>query len=111
MLHLGTLYECETWQRESNDQVSICLQVLRLSQVTLGRISTGHVVNLTSNDVQRFDWAFARLHFLWISPLHLSLFTYLLYQEVGWPAFPAAGLVILQAPLQILLATVFGRMR
>ena len=31
------------------------LQVLTLSQVTIGQISIGHVVNLASNDVQRFD--------------------------------------------------------
>ena len=86
-------------------------QVLRLSQVTLGKISTGHVVNLTSNDVQRFDFAFLLLNFLWISPLHLALFTYLVYQEVGWPAFPATAFVVLQVPLQILMAHIFGRLR
>ena len=31
------------------------LQVTSLSQVTIGRISIGHIVNLASNDVQRFD--------------------------------------------------------
>lgn len=31
------------------------VQVLTLSQVTIGRISIGHIVNLASNDVQRFD--------------------------------------------------------
>ena len=30
-------------------------QLLKLSQVTLGQTSIGHVVNLASNDVQRFD--------------------------------------------------------
>ena len=110
-VHICHLPESEGLNTFRYRFMGACLQVLRLSQVTLGRISTGHVVNLTSNDVQRFDLAFMRLHFLWISPLLLTLFTYLVYQEVGWPAFPAAGLVILQVPLQILLASVFGRMR
>ena len=30
-------------------------QVLRLSHTTIGKLSSGHIVNLTSNDVQRFD--------------------------------------------------------
>ena len=34
----------------------ICLfQVLKLSQVTIGKLSIGHIINLASNDVQRFD--------------------------------------------------------
>lgn len=82
-----------------------------MSQVTLGKVSTGHVINLASNDVQRFDLAFLFLHFLWISPLHLAVFTYLVYQEVGWPAFLATAFVILQVPLQICLARLFGKLR
>ena len=31
------------------------LQILVLSQVTIGQVSIGHVINLASNDVQRFD--------------------------------------------------------
>ena len=30
-------------------------QILSLSQVTIGKLSIGHIVNLASNDVQRFD--------------------------------------------------------
>ena len=32
-----------------------CMQILKLSQVTIGKLSAGHIVNLASNDVQRFD--------------------------------------------------------
>lgn len=35
--------------------VGCYLQVTRLSQVTIGKLSIGHIVNLSSNDVQRFD--------------------------------------------------------
>ena len=31
------------------------LQVLTLSQTTVGQLTIGHVVNLASNDVHRFD--------------------------------------------------------
>ena len=32
-----------------------CIQVLKLSYSTIGQLSIGHVVNLASNDVHRFD--------------------------------------------------------
>jgi ATP-binding cassette subfamily C (CFTR/MRP) protein 4 len=90
---------------------AIYQKILKLSQVTLGKVSTGHVINLASNDVQRFDLAFLFIHFLWISPLHLAVFTFLVYREVGWPAFLALAFVILQIPLQVFLARLFGRLR
>ncbi len=51
------------------------------------------------------------IHFLWISPIHLAVFTYLVYNEVGWSAFLATGFIVLQVPLQILLARVFAKLR
>ena len=33
----------------------IGIQVLTLSQTTVGHLTSGHVVNLASNDVHRFD--------------------------------------------------------
>ena len=34
---------------------AIYQKILSLSQVIVGQISIGHIVNLASNDVQRFD--------------------------------------------------------
>ena len=31
------------------------IQVLRLSQMTLSHVTIGHVINIASNDVHRFD--------------------------------------------------------
>ena len=33
----------------------VIIQVLQLNQVTIGKLSIGHIVNLASNDVQRMD--------------------------------------------------------
>ena len=51
------------------------------------------------------------LHFLWISPIHLAVFTYLVYVQVGWPAFLATAFVILQIPHQMFLAKLFTKLR
>jgi len=48
---------------------------------------------------------------VWVSPLHLIVFTYLVYQEVGWSAFVATGFILLQVPLQILFARLFIKFR
>ena len=39
----------------ARDGVYNLLQVLKLSQVTVGKVSIGYIVNLASNDVQRMD--------------------------------------------------------
>ena len=113
--------------------------MLRLSQVTIGKLSIGHIVNLASNDVQRFDLvrashtyqcshvtyrctctvrgffllfqAFVFLPYLVISPLHVIVVTYLIYVEVGWTAFLTTGFIVLQVPLQIVLAKIFAYFR
>ena len=106
--------------------------MLRLSQVTIGKLSIGHIVNLASNDVQRFDLvrknlptvillilydfndnlqAFVFLPYLVISPLHVIVVTYLIYVEVGWSAFLTTGFIIFQVPLQIVLAKIFAYFR
>jgi len=90
---------------------AIYQKVLTLSQVTISQISIGHVVNLASNDVQRFDLAFSFVQYLWITPLNLAVFTYLVYMEVGWSAFLATGFILLQIPLLICLARLFAHLR
>ena len=104
--------------------------------MTIGKLSIGHIVNLASNDVQRFDLvrknlyyynnavilltlydfndnlqAFVFLPYLVISPLHVIVVTYLIYVEVGWSAFLTTGFIIFQVPLQIVLAKVFAYFR
>ena len=44
------------------------VQVLNLSQVTIGRISIGHIVNLASNDVQRFDLVYCNVFYCAMIP-------------------------------------------
>ena len=41
-------------------------QILKLSQVTIGKLSVGHIVNLASNDVQRFDLVRQSMYLKWI---------------------------------------------
>ena len=107
------------------------MQILSLSQVEIAQVSIGHIINLASNDVQRFDpvrhysylsqttlrtlshslQAFPHFPYLWVAPLHLVAFTYLVYQEFGWSVFLASGFLLLQIPLQIGMAKLFVYLR
>lgn len=55
--------------------------------------------------------AFVFLPYLVISPLHVIVVTYLMYVEVGWTAFLTTGFIVLQVPLQIVLAKIFAYFR
>jgi ATP-binding cassette subfamily C (CFTR/MRP) protein 4 len=86
-------------------------KILTLSQTVIGRITVGHIVNLASNDVHKYELGLLDYHFLWINPLHIAVVTYLLYQEVQWCAFIATILIVIQIPIQFVLARVFVRLR
>lgn len=56
---------------------------MRLNKTSLGNTAAGQVVNLLSNDVNRFDLVIIQLHYLWIMPFQVALVTYYIWQEVG----------------------------
>ncbi|KAL5467459.1 hypothetical protein EMCRGX_G031685 [Ephydatia muelleri] len=86
-------------------------RILYKSSSVLNRITTGHVINIVSNDVQRLDNAFLFLNYLWIGPLYLVAYTYLVYQEVGSAVFLVTGFVLTQIPLQMVLGKFFASLR
>ncbi|XP_063223953.1 ATP-binding cassette sub-family C member 4-like isoform X2 [Bacillus rossius redtenbacheri] len=70
-------------------------KVMRLSKTSSGKTTTGHLVNLMSNDVNRFDMATQFLHYLWITPLQVVIVTYFLWDYVQLSAI--VGIVSLFA--------------
>ncbi|KAJ8951069.1 hypothetical protein NQ318_003767 [Aromia moschata] len=58
-------------------------KLTRLSQQSLGQATAGQVVNLLSNDVNRFDLVTQALHHLWIMPFQVALVSYFIWEEVG----------------------------
>ncbi|KAF6207172.1 hypothetical protein GE061_018411 [Apolygus lucorum] len=58
-------------------------KALRLSKTSRGQTTTGQIVNLLSNDVNKFDIVFLFLHNLWVGPLQCFIITYLLWEHVG----------------------------
>ncbi|XP_033208793.1 probable multidrug resistance-associated protein lethal(2)03659 isoform X2 [Belonocnema kinseyi] len=62
-------------------------KVLQTSKTSLETITSGQILNLLSNDLTGFPFAFKYIHYLWITFVLVPLLTFMIYREIGWPAF------------------------
>ncbi|KAF5283715.1 hypothetical protein FQR65_LT13750 [Abscondita terminalis] len=96
-------------------RVSCCSLIyrkcLRLSKTSLGETTIGQMVNLLSNDVNRFDVAVLFTHYFWIGPIQAIICTYFMYEEVGYSALIGVLALFLFIPLQFGLAKMIARFR
>ncbi|KAF5294185.1 hypothetical protein FQR65_LT10896 [Abscondita terminalis] len=74
---------------------------LTLSQTSLVKITSGHIINLLSTDISHFEYGLLLVHYIWIAPLQVVLGIYLLYNIIGLAAFLGISLHLLFIPLQI----------
>ncbi|CAH1159389.1 unnamed protein product [Phaedon cochleariae] len=87
-------------------------KILRLSQLSLGETAAGQVVNLMSNDVQRFDLASVDFHYLWIMPILFVTSFYLMIDRVGLAAVAGMIAMTIEAlPFQGYLSRIQGKLR
>ncbi|KAK3863657.1 hypothetical protein Pcinc_030600 [Petrolisthes cinctipes] len=86
-------------------------KALRLSKTALGETTIGQMVNLLSNDVNRFDTSCIFLHYLWIGPLQTLIVVVILWYEIGPSCLAGIFLLILFVPFQSWLGKVFSRLR
>ncbi|XP_066976379.1 ATP-binding cassette sub-family C member 4-like isoform X2 [Macrobrachium rosenbergii] len=86
-------------------------KALRLSKAALGKTTVGQMVNLLSNDVNRFDTSIIFLHYLWIGPLQTLIVVGILWNEIGPSCLAGIMLLILFVPLQSWMGQVFSRLR
>ena len=72
-----------------------------MSSGALAQTTAGQVVNLLSNDVNRFDYAFIYTHFIWLLPLQVLVVCYLIYIKIGYAAIVGViGIVLQTIPVQ-----------
>ncbi|XP_050307150.1 ATP-binding cassette sub-family C member 4-like [Anthonomus grandis grandis] len=82
-------------------------KIMKLNKASQGQTATGQVINILSNDVQRFDQVTTLLHFIWIIPIQVALVTYLMWNMVGVYCLVGIGaMIIITIPLQ----TYFGKL-
>uniref|UniRef100_A0A8C6X7F7 Cystic fibrosis transmembrane conductance regulator n=1 Tax=Naja naja TaxID=35670 RepID=A0A8C6X7F7_NAJNA len=70
-------------------------KTLKLSSRVLDNISTGQLVSLLSNNLNKFDEGPALAHFVWIAPLQAVLLMGLLWEMLQASAFCGLGFLIL----------------
>lgn len=86
---------------------------LKLSNAAIGQTTVGQMVNLLSNDVNRFDIALNYIQYLVIAPLQAVIAVAVLsYLYLGFYATAAgSALLLLYVPFQSLMGRWFGRLR
>ncbi|XP_065758076.1 ATP-binding cassette sub-family C member 4-like isoform X2 [Muntiacus reevesi] len=96
-------------------RVAMCHMIyhktLRLSNSAIGKTTTGQIVNLLSNDVNRFDMVTVRLHNLWIGPLIAIAVVILLWMEIGISSLAGMALLIILMLLQSFSGKLFLSLR
>ncbi|XP_022093426.1 multidrug resistance-associated protein 4-like [Acanthaster planci] len=86
-------------------------KALKLSNLALGETTIGQLVNILSNDVNRFDPAFKFIHYVWIAPFQLIMVFVLCWREIGVSCVAGISSMILMAPLQVYTGKLFSKLR
>lgn len=84
---------------------------LRLSRNALGDTSPGKVVNLMSNDVNRFDIVAFLICYMWASPIVTVIVLVLLWYEVGWAGPIGMVVIFVVTPIQSFFGKLTSRYR
>uniref|UniRef100_A0A670YSF0 Cystic fibrosis transmembrane conductance regulator n=1 Tax=Pseudonaja textilis TaxID=8673 RepID=A0A670YSF0_PSETE len=86
-------------------------KTLKLSSRVLDNISTGQLVSLLSNNLNKFDEGLALAHFVWIAPLQVVLLMGLLWEMLQASAFCGLGFLILVVFFQAWLGRMMMKYR
>ncbi|XP_058446019.1 ATP-binding cassette sub-family C member 4-like [Malaya genurostris] len=86
-------------------------KALRLSRTALGDTAPGKVVNLLSNDVNRFDIVSVFLHSMWSAPLLTIIIGVLLYLEIGLAGLIGMIVIFIVTPIQSYTGKLTSRFR
>ena len=86
-------------------------KVLRLSPKGLQAESTGRIVTLMSNDVNKLQELFAMIHNLWAAPLFIIASFVLLYDVIQWSAFIGFACIFIAAPFTFYVAMTLFKVR
>uniref|UniRef100_A0A8C1LBQ9 Cystic fibrosis transmembrane conductance regulator n=1 Tax=Cyprinus carpio TaxID=7962 RepID=A0A8C1LBQ9_CYPCA len=96
-------------------RIAMCHMIYRkalcLSATAMGQTTTGQIVNLLSNDVNKFDEVTIFLHFLWVAPLQAAAVIGLLWQEIGASCLAGMAVLFFLMPLQTIFGKLFSKYR
>ena len=86
-------------------------RLLLFSHDQIHNISYGKLITPISLGLYKLDLGIMFVHYLWLYPYALILFTFLLWSEIGWFALTASFVALLQIPLGMVLGFYITRLR
>lgn len=100
------------WKAKMSMIGAVHAKLIRLNSSSVTKITTGHVVNLASNDVQRLNEASYFWQFAIFGPLETILILILVSLVLGFlPAVSGISCALILVPLQSMLSKQIGRYR
>ena len=84
---------------------------LKLSRSALDETAVGQIINIMSNDVNRFDeFATASMYYI-IAPIQTGIVVYIVWTYLRWTAFIGLVVLLLFIPFQALMGRLFSKVR
>uniref|UniRef100_A0A668S4I0 Multidrug resistance-associated protein 4 n=1 Tax=Oreochromis aureus TaxID=47969 RepID=A0A668S4I0_OREAU len=112
---LQHLYYYHVQRNGMRIRVAMCHMIYRkalgLSTESIGRTTTGQIVNLLSNDVNHLDEITLRLHYLWTGPLQAMVIIIFLWYEIGPSCLAGVATIAVMMPIQTWFGKLFGIFR
>ncbi|XP_076312443.1 ATP-binding cassette sub-family C member 4-like [Tachypleus tridentatus] len=108
-------YFLRVWRTGMRLRIASCNLVykkaLKLDQTSLENTTIGHMVNLLSNDVNRFDQSTVFLPFLVVGPLQTIIAMTVLWQHLGPACLAGLSVILLYIPFQSTMGKLFSELR
>ncbi|XP_031714239.1 multidrug resistance-associated protein 4-like [Anarrhichthys ocellatus] len=96
-------------------RVAMCHMIYRkalcLNSKAFAKTTTGQIVNLLSNDVNKFDEVTLYLHFLWIGPIQVVAVILLLMYAIGPSCLAGMAVFFILMPVQTMFGHLFSHLR
>ncbi|RVE57953.1 hypothetical protein OJAV_G00204270 [Oryzias javanicus] len=112
---LHHLYFYQVQRAGMKIRVAVCHMIYRkalcLNSSALAKTTTGQIVNLLSNDVNKFDEVTLYLHFLWVGPLQAIFVIVLLLYAIGPSCLAGMGVLFILMPIQTTFGHLFSSLR
>lgn len=86
-------------------------KALRLSRAAVDQTAVGQIVNIMSNDVNRFDEFTLFSSYLLVAPIQACLIVYIVWTYLGVSCLGGITLLLLFIPFQALMGRLFSRVR
>eukprot|EP00210_Caulerpa_lentillifera_P008933 g8524.t1 len=100
------------WKMKMSMAAAVHAKLLKLNSSSVAKITTGYVVNLASNDVQRFFLPSLLWPYIIVGPAETILILIMLSYVLGLiPAISGLSCVLLLVPFQSLLSKQIGKFR